>query len=148
MNGWNPTVPARDSAHEAPEITPEIVLPAQYFAVRRSGAAQQPEKRLMLAVLEDAVSAFQRHVTARGASARRAFADAEAWIGSDDATWPFAFLNICHTLGLEPDAIRRGLYRWRDAARARPDGGPVITRTPFRRINGTRTKTTEWRRCA
>ena len=47
------------------ELEPEVVLPSQYFGSAMVDASLQPEKRLMLAVLEDAVGTFQKYVNAR-----------------------------------------------------------------------------------
>ena len=38
---------------------PDTLLPAQYFETFRRKSHLEPEKRLMLAVLEDAVACFQ-----------------------------------------------------------------------------------------
>jgi hypothetical protein len=84
------------------ELEPSVLLPSQFFGGDTSSAALQPDKRLMLAVLEEAVTTFQRHAAAQTRAGRRLFADVEAWIAIDDVHWPFSFVNICHTLGLEP----------------------------------------------
>src|SRR5215470_2066582 len=47
------------------DLEPETILPAQYFSSVQLDASLQPEKRLMLAVLEDAVGTFQKLVQAR-----------------------------------------------------------------------------------
>jgi hypothetical protein len=123
----------------------EAVLPVQLLPGRRAGADLVPEKRLMLAVLEEAVATFQRTATARGGRAARDHEAAWAWMASRDLAWPFSFVNVCHALDLDPDALRSGLRRWRGAARTAGDGAPRY-RTPFRRVNGSRTRATEHRR--
>ena len=119
-------------------LEPETILPSQYFDRFEIDASLQPEKRLMLAVLEDAVGTFQKYAVATGRRARRLFAEAEEWFASDDVSWPYAFLNICQALGLEPAYVRRGLLRWRNGqvADARHPGN--VIRFPFRRVNGRR----------
>ena len=47
-------------------LEPETILPSQFFDRFQIDASLQPEKRLMLAVLEDAVGTFQKYVTATG----------------------------------------------------------------------------------
>ena len=42
---------------------------------------------------------------ANGATGR----SAEAWTRADDPYWPLSFVNVCATLGLEPDVLRREL---------------------------------------
>jgi hypothetical protein len=79
-----------------------------------SAAKVQPEKRLMLAVLEDAVHTFQKDSSASTAREYQVFAEAEEWFASDEIGWPFSFVNVCNALGLDVDYIRAGLRRWRD----------------------------------
>ena len=73
----------------------------------------------MLAVIEEAVSDYQRHVVAAPRAAKRLFREAHAWIMSDDTAWSFSFVNLCDALGLDPGALRAGLRRWGDRQRER-----------------------------
>jgi hypothetical protein len=119
-------------------LEPETILPAQYFDRIQIDASLQAEKRLMLAVLEDAVGTFQKFAHVSGRRARRLFAEAEEWFASTDTQWPFAFINICQALGLEPEYIQRGLRRWRDHQLTVGDDSGKVVRFPFRRVNGRR----------
>lgn len=70
------------------------------------------EKRLRLAVLREAFGTFRRCSGIEGPRARRLLAEVEAWLASDASDWPFAFVSVCETLGLDPDYIRRGIRQW------------------------------------
>lgn len=121
------------------ELEPEAVLPSQYFAEAAVDASLQPEKRLMLAVLEDAVGTYQKYVNARERTAQRLFSEIEDWFASDDQEWPYSFVNISHALGLDVAYMRRGLESWRDRQRTSlPGSGGNVVRFPFRRVNGSR----------
>ena len=72
----------------------------------------QPEKRLMLAILKDAVSTFQADLFAANAKSSRRFEQAKDWISETDGDWVFSFQNICEHLGLNPAYVRNGLLRW------------------------------------
>jgi hypothetical protein len=126
-------------------LQPEVILPSQLAVGTRLDARLQPEKRLLLAVLEDAVAAFQRHTLGRTRRAERLFAEVEAWFASDANDWPFAFVNVCHALGLDVHYMRAGLRRWRERARADRHGAMIFVRAPFRHMSGTRTRVTEMR---
>jgi hypothetical protein len=94
------------------ELAPEAILPTQFDDLRATIAARPPEHRLMFAVLEDAVHLY---LAGRGSGTirvRRLFDEAERWITSDDASWPFSFVIVCQVLGLDADCIRAGLRRW------------------------------------
>jgi len=77
------------------ELAPETVLPSQFFDRLQGDSSLQPEKRLMLAVLEDAVGTFQKYVNVRSRHGRRLFSEAEEWFASHDGDWPFAFVSVC-----------------------------------------------------
>ncbi|MEA2626291.1 MAG: hypothetical protein QOD06_2336 [Candidatus Binatota bacterium] len=96
---------------------PDTLLPSQFFAhFRGRGSAIRGEKRLMLAVLEDAIDCYQKYAFAREPRGREFFAEAEEWIFSSDNSWVFSYENICQTLDLNADYIRRGLQEWRQRA--------------------------------
>jgi len=87
----------------------EPVLPAQWFGDARG--ALQPAKRLMLAVLTDAIELVLKDpapATSRRAYLQRRAAD---WIYSDERHWLFSFVSICETLGMNPKRIRAGVNR-------------------------------------
>jgi len=95
------------------ELAPESVLPAQLFDRPFGGARVQPEKRLQIAVLADAVLTFHRWASDKGARARRLFAEVETWFASGDAEGHFTFMAICDSLEFDPAYFRRGLQQWR-----------------------------------
>ncbi len=74
-----------------------------------------PEQNLMLAVLDDAVSCFQKYFAARDEIGTSLFRKAEEWIlQQGKSNGLYSFDNICETLDLNPGYIREGLLRWRD----------------------------------
>ncbi len=91
---------------------PDTLLPAQYFAAFAREGGIVRERRLMLAVLQDAVECYQKYALARDPRGRALFEDARNWIESREREWPFSYENICEVLGLNPEYIRRGLSRW------------------------------------
>ncbi len=113
----------------------DVVLPEQFYAKRR--ALRDPERRLRLAVLEDAVRYFQRYLDSTDRRGRVLYEDAVDWFSSPDRAEPFSFENVCDALDLDADYIRQGLCRWREAERARrrssPSDDPGITSPPTRR---------------
>jgi len=67
------------------------------------------ERRLMLAVLIDAIRALHHHQLNSGGNLRtsRAWLRDRGWFTADDHLAPFSFVNICGALGLEADYVRR-----------------------------------------
>ena len=100
------------------ELAPESILPEQLDDRPFGGARTQPEKRLQVAVLADALLTFRRWAGVEHPRARRLFADVDAWFASDDANGPFTFVTICDSLGFDPAYVRRGLRQSRACVEA------------------------------
>ena len=93
---------------------PDTVVSAQYFENLRSKTLLEPEKRLMLAVLEDAINCFQDNVLAQFGKRKRLFEQAEDWILAGDRDWFFSFEHICEVCGINPEYVSQGLLRWKE----------------------------------
>jgi len=91
---------------------PDSLLSTHYFETLRRKTILEPEKRLMLAILEDAIHCFQDNLFARNVRGRRLFEEAEEWIVEADGDRVFSFENICEALGFNPAYVRQGLLRW------------------------------------
>ena len=97
---------------------PDILLPNQYFAAFRRGRAVEGERRLMLAVLEDAVDSYRKYALAQDPREQACFLEAKEWFVSSDRSWLFAFENICDVLEMNAEYLRSGLDKWRRALTA------------------------------
>ena len=62
----------------------DSLLVAQYFETLRRKTLFEPEKRLMLAILEDAINCFQDNLLAQDVRNSRLFHEAEEWIVEAD----------------------------------------------------------------
>jgi hypothetical protein len=104
---------------------PDVLLPAQFFAAFRREGGLERERLLMLAVLEDAVDCYQKYAYSRDPRSRQMFDESKEWVGSTDRTWLFSFENICDTLEISAEYVRRGLREW--AERNRDGKRPRLT---------------------
>jgi len=69
----------------------------------------------MFAVLQDAIACFE-------SGNARLVQEEEEWMSVDD-DGIFSFNNVCETLGFNPEALRRGLLRWKaNRERVPPEG--------------------------
>jgi hypothetical protein len=75
----------------------------------------EPEEKLMLAVLQDAIACFQKYAFARERKGKMLFQETEFWVQNTNSDWPFSFANVCETLGFDPDYLRQGLAEWKAA---------------------------------
>jgi hypothetical protein len=92
---------------------PDILIQSQYLATHQRRFHQEPEKVLMLALLEDAIVCFQDNFGVDDKRKKALFEDAEQWILDRDASYIFSFENICEVLGLDAGYLREGLLRWK-----------------------------------
>jgi len=119
---------------------PDTLLPDQYLDTFRRKLHLEPEKKLMLAILEDAIACYQKYLFARDSKGKALFHEAEEWVDEVNGGGVFAFDSVCETLGLHPDYLRRGLIEWKTAALAQRTQAKVYRLTPRprkQRRNGT-----------
>lgn len=109
-------------------LQPDTVLPSQYYAALRRKTIQEPERRLVVAILEDAVDCYIKHMFSTDRRSRQLFADAEEWFADSDRDWPFAFENVCEFLNLDPVYLRNGLLALREREHGRRDAGKSAPR--------------------
>jgi hypothetical protein len=92
---------------------PDTLMPEQYLETFRRKLHLEPEKKLLLAVLEDAIACFQKYLFAKDGKGKVLFLEAEEWILDRDTDWLFSFANVCEMLGFEPTYLRDGLIHWK-----------------------------------
>jgi hypothetical protein len=93
----------------------------QYADTVQRKTPLEPEKHLLLAILEDGLACYRKNIYARTAKKQAAFRDAEEWIFAKDDERFLGFESVCGVLGIEPSYLRRGLLEWKnrkDKARA------------------------------
>ena len=112
---------------------PDTLLPDQYLDTYRRKLHLEPEKKLMLAILEDAVACFQKYVSARDGKGQVLFQDAEGWIMEENDDGLFSFAHVCETLGFDPAYLRQGLKAWKQQHAAHPIEAKVYRLSPRRR---------------
>ena len=95
---------------------PDVLIPTQYLDTYRRHFHLEPERTLMLAVLQDAVVCFQENLAATCKKKQSLYFDAEKWIFNSDQSYLFSFDNVCDALGYDTSYMRQGLRRWKEAA--------------------------------
>lgn len=109
---------------------PDTLLPDQYLDTYRRKLHLEPEKKLMLAVLEDAIACYQKYLFARDSKGKALFDEAKDWVEETGSGSVFAFDSVCETLGLNPDYLRRGMVEWKKTALAQRAQAKISQLTP------------------
>ena len=105
-------IPARSlTIHDTGRLfEPDAILPAQFYSMFKSSQYKEPERRLMVAILEDAVSSLSTNLRRCNFRQRRQYEEAKHWVTTEEESeWIFSFRNICEILGIDPSYLRRGL---------------------------------------
>ena len=82
-------------------------------AIEPASATRSSHRRLMLAVLNEALQTYATGLTSRSVARRSDACKVETWTGSDSTAWPFDFVNVCAALGVDPDYIRARMRKLR-----------------------------------
>jgi len=112
----------------------DAILPVQFYYRGLASIEDEGIRRLLGAVLEDAVRTFQsgQNVKVMKASMRTAIREAEGWICETATKAPLSYINVCEFLGIDPDALRRGLFEWRRRRNAGETAEKLSRRTSVR----------------
>ena len=114
---------------------PDTILSTQFYAMFKNSQYREPERRLMVAILEDAVSCLSTDLHRCNPRQRKQYEEAKAWVAADDESeWIFSFKNICEVLGMNPNYLRRGLIRPVTGSRTRSSSATVTTRRTARNL--------------
>ena len=86
-------------------LVDDAFLPSQYADLHRSSQLT-PERKLMLAILRDALRMIVRGPGDMPASRRRAdYTECQAWVAAT-ADHPFSYLSMCGELGIDAARLR------------------------------------------
>jgi hypothetical protein len=92
-------------------LEPDIFLPSQFYGSRGLSRQLEGEKRLMIAILKDAVECLDKYRAARNGPGRCQYQNALQWVQDRRTEWLFSFTNICDLLGFDPDYLRQMLLK-------------------------------------
>jgi len=113
-------------------LEPDTFLPSQFYGNGVLSRQLEGEKRLMMAILKDAVECLEKYRRARSTAGRELYHNALEWIEDKSTEWLFSFNNICDLLGFDPDYLREFLLK-RELRTTRPARGKVYPFAPSNR---------------
>jgi len=105
--------------HANDDSVPIPPLPSQFLYASKEST---PERRLLAAVLLDAVQMIRRGPEYHEG---RPYRDAVAWIMAERNAWPFCFVALCEALGLDADKVRAQLLE-RNGTASGTTTGPAM----------------------
>lgn len=92
-------------------LEPDIFLPSQFYGTAGLSRQLEGEKRLMIAILKDAVECLDKYRDSRNSAGRINYQNAIDWVEDCGTDWLFSFTNICDLLGFDPNYMRQVLLK-------------------------------------
>lgn len=92
-------------------LEPDIFLPSQFYGSGGLSRKLEGEKRLMIAVLKDAVECLEKYRGSRSSAGQSNYENAIEWVMDNSTDWLFSFTNICDLLGFDPQYLRDVLLK-------------------------------------
>jgi len=92
----------------------DAIHPTQYYLANRSMRLASGEKKLMLAILKDAIKCYRRNVAAKSLHSQKIFHETEEWFHEEDTSYLYSFRNICAWLGVDFRLIREKLKEMKE----------------------------------
>jgi hypothetical protein len=110
-------------------VEPDIFLPSQFYGNGGLSRQLEGEKRLMIAILKDAVECLEKYRGTRISSGQNQYQNALEWVQDTGTEWLFSFTNICDLLGFDPDYLREELLK-RENKSSKPARGKILPFPP------------------
>jgi hypothetical protein len=107
-------------------LEPDVFLPSQFYGAGSLSRKLEGEKRLMIAILKDAVECLDKYRGARSSAGCSHYLNALEWVEDKGTDWLFSFTNICDLLGFDPDYMREVLLK-RENKYVKPAPGRLVS---------------------
>jgi hypothetical protein len=104
---------------------PDVLCVGEYLHVYQGRPADTPERRLIAAILRDAVDCYLRDCFTKNRHRKRSFREAEEWFFKSDDYGVFSLENVCGVLNIDPGYIRRSLREFEQQNSAEGDSRAV-----------------------
>ena len=107
-------------------LEPDVFLPSQFYGTAGLSRQVDGEKRLMIAILKDAVECLNKYRGARSSLGSSQYQNALEWVEDQGTEWLFSFNNICDLLGFDPGYLRKMLIK-KEGRYANPVRGKIYS---------------------
>ncbi len=123
--------------HSANVESDDCLLPVQYYQLIHRRTMLEGERKLMFAVLQDAIHCYLKNMNYRTSRQRSLFLEAQQWFdrcGEPERSSLFDFENVCQVLAIGPKQLRErlNLFRLNSQPARRNRRGPLRTMTLVR----------------
>ena len=102
---------------------PDVLCVDEYLHVYQGRPAETPERRLVAAILRDAVDCYRRDCFTKNRHRKRSFREAEEWFFKSEDYGVFSLENVCGVLNIDPGYIRRSLKEFEQQNSPKADLG-------------------------
>ena len=107
---------------------PDVLCVNEYLYVYQCRPAETPERRLLAAILRDAIDCYTRDCFAKNRYKKRSYREAEEWFFKTDDLGIFSLESVCGILNIDPGYIRRSLIRYKQNHAPEAEATPMPIR--------------------
>jgi hypothetical protein len=100
---------------------PDVLCVDEYLHVYQGRPVETPERRLVAAILRDAIDCYLRDCFTKNRHKKRSFREAEEWFFHSEDYGVFSLENVCGILNIDPGYIRRSLLQYQQQNSANAD---------------------------
>ncbi len=106
-----PAVNISDRLQEsfASQFEPDTLLPVQYYELTRRRNLLEGERKLMFAVLEDAIDCYLKNMNAKSRWRRILFYEVQNWMNATDRAGLFSYETVCEAFDIDAKSLRTAL---------------------------------------
>ena len=109
------------------ELMADIIVPEQWGTFASEAHREKSGSHALLcAILEHALSDYQRYAVPTSRRRLRLHREAADWLFSDADDWPCHVVVVCHHLGVDLDRLRAGLKNWLTLKQASQPARPAV----------------------
>lgn len=114
-------------------LEPDTISPFQFYGSKQLSGQVDGQKKLMLAILQDAVECLEKYRQSRNCIQQELYQDALDWVRDPAADWLFCFTNVCDFLGFDPTYMRQSLLE-REEKASKKGGAKGVDMTRGERV--------------
>lgn len=100
-------------------VMPEVITPAQFADLSRR-QDRQPELRMRVELLQGAIADYGNGQLLQTTRAQNLAREAWLWIFTGRPA-PLSFIDVCESLGINADQLRKALLTWKPTAKVKPE---------------------------
>lgn len=95
----------------ASQVEPDTLLPVQFYELIGRRNVLEGERKLLFAVLEEAIDCYLKNMNAKSRWRRILFYEVQDWMNARNRAGLFSYETLCEALEVDPVVLRAALEK-------------------------------------